>query len=113
MLPPASLRASLTSRRFVSTTACWNRDRPPCVRAATPLARLLGEVAVRRGHDADVDRDRPGASDAVHLAFLEDAEELRLERGRVLPHLVEEERAALGQLEASLLGRERAGERAL
>src|SRR5438132_886323 len=59
------------------------------------------EVAVRRGDQADVDLDRPGAADTLELLLLEDPEELRLELEGDLADLVEEERAAMGHLEAS------------
>src|SRR5438094_2931179 len=71
-----------------------------------------GQVAVRRGDKSDVDLDRPGAADTLELLLLEDPEELRLELERDLAHLVEEERAAMGHLEASDLLRDGPGERA-
>src|SRR3989454_7923637 len=70
------------------------------------------EVAVRRGDQTDVDLDRPGAADTLERLLLEDPEELRLERERDLAHLVEEECAAMGHLEASDLLRDGPGERA-
>src|SRR5881409_3350867 len=70
------------------------------------------EVAVRRGDQADVDLDRPGAADTLELLLLEDPEELRLELERDLADLVEEERAAMGHLEASDLLGDGPGERA-
>src|SRR2546427_10433989 len=70
------------------------------------------EVAVRRGDQADVDLDRPGAADTLELLLLEDPEELRLELERDLADLVEEEGAAMGHLEASDLLRDGPGERA-
>src|SRR2546427_553387 len=68
------------------------------------------EVAVRRGDQADVDLARPGAADTLELLLLEDPEELWLEFQRDLPHLIEEERAAMGHLEASDLLRDGPGE---
>src|SRR5260370_277702 len=72
----------------------------------------LDEVAVRRGDQADVDLDRPGAAEALERLLLEDLEELRLELERDLAYLVEEERAAVRHLEAPELLRDGAGERA-
>src|SRR5436190_5436587 len=69
-----------------------------------------GQVAVRRGDQADVDLDRPGAADTLELLLLEDPEELRLELEGDLADLVEEERAAMGHLEASDLLRDGPGE---
>src|SRR5690606_16766231 len=40
---------------------------------------FVAELPVRRGDDADVDRARPVAADPQDFAFLEDAQELRLE----------------------------------
>ena len=47
------------------------------------------------------------AADALDLALLEDAEQLGLHRRRQLADLVEEERAAVGQLEAARCGGDR------
>jgi hypothetical protein len=60
---------------------------------------LGGQVAVRRRDHADVDGDREARADRRHLALLDGAQELRLQRERYLGDLVEEERAALGGAE--------------
>src|SRR6185312_10976150 len=74
-------------------------------------ARHLGvEVAVGRGDEAHVDRQRRQAADAQHLALLDDAQELDLDRQRQLADLVEEHGPAVGGLEQAALGLERAGE---
>jgi hypothetical protein len=52
-------------------------------------------------------------ADGADLAFLQGAQELRLEVERHLAHLVEEERAAVGELEEALLVFGRAREAAL
>src|SRR5688572_13794264 len=57
------------------------------------------EIAVRRGHEADVDALRLHASDAHDLAALEDAEELRLRHERHLADLVEKHGPRIGGLE--------------
>ena len=49
-------------------------------------------------------RMRLGAAEALDLALLERAQQLHLGRHVDVADLVEEERAALGQLEAALLG---------
>jgi len=49
------------------------------VEEVVPEALLLdqpSEAAVRRGDQADVDLDRPGAADTLELLLLEDPEEL-------------------------------------
>src|SRR5690606_16772356 len=56
--------------------------------------------------------DRPGSAQPLDLALLQDAQQLHLDRGGHLAHLVEEERAAVRPLEATLLARDGAGERA-
>src|SRR5262249_39930211 len=71
------------------------------------------EIAVGRRDDADVDLDGAIAADALHLALLEDAEELGLEPEVELPDLVEEDGAALGLLEDAAVLPDGAGERAL
>src|SRR5581483_12074324 len=59
------------------------------------------EVAVRRRDDPDVDGDRLRPADPLELPILEHAEQLRLRLEGQLADLVEEERAAVGQLEAA------------
>ena len=72
------------------------------VLAEAPRRDLVGEVAVGRRDDADVDLHGLVAADALERALLEDAQELDLDRRRDLADLVEEERAAVGLLEAPL-----------
>src|SRR5690606_37210249 len=74
---------------------------------------LLLEIAVRRRDDPDVDRVRAVVADALELALLEHAQELALQLDRDLADLVEEDRAAVGQLEAADAVAVRAGARAL
>ena len=72
---------------------------------------MLLEVAVGRRDDADVDLDRLAAADALELALLQHAQQLDLHLQRQVADLVEEQRAAVGQLEAPEPARHRAGER--
>src|SRR2546430_13893439 len=74
---------------------------------------LLDESLVRRRDDAHVDVDQFVTADPPELAALEDAEELHLEVLAHLADLVEEQRAAVGDLEQTLVVRVRAGERTL
>ena len=53
------------------------------------------------------------AADALELALLQHAQQLRLQARRHVANLVEEQRALVGQLEAAELALDRAGERAL
>src|SRR6202022_3828592 len=71
------------------------------------------QVAVGRGENAGLDGDPPDAADPLHLSFLQDAQELRLEVLRQLADLVEEDAAVLGKLELAHLGLRRAREGAL
>ena len=67
---------------------------------------------MRRCHDPHVDTLRPRAAEPLELLLLQHAQQLRLELERNVADLVEEERAAVGELEAADLLRDRAGERA-
>ena len=73
-----------------------------------PSRDLLLEIAVRRGDDAHVDLDRLAAADPLELALLQDAQQLDLHVQRELADLVEEQRAAVGQLEPAQPARHRA-----
>src|SRR5439155_25651747 len=83
------------------------------VGAERPLADHAREVAVSRGHEAHVDAERLRRADALDLLPLEEAEELRLGRGRQLAQLVEEERPSVRRLGEPALAGERAREGAL
>ena len=94
------------------------RDRKDVEAVVEILAELAGgdlllEIPVRRRDHAHVDLDRLGAADALELALLQHAQQLDLHVGRQVADLVEEQRAAVGQLEAAEPPRDRAGERAL
>ena len=80
---------------------------------AEPAVRDLGrQIAVGRRHDPDVDPDRLVGAHALHLTLLQDAEELGLRVERQLADLVEEQRAAVGELELPGAVGDRTGERA-
>ena len=70
------------------------------------------EIRVRGGDDADVDLDRVRVADALELALLQHAQQLRLQRRAHRPDFVEEERALVRLLEPALPVGDRAGERA-
>ena len=78
------------------------------VLAEQSLAHALLEVLVRRGDDAHVRAQRRVTADAVVLAVGEHAQEPHLQVGRHVADLVEEQRAALGLLEAAAAQRLRA-----
>src|SRR5579872_3400937 len=58
-------------------------------------------------------KDRPGSADALELPLLKNTQELRLQGRRELPDLVEEERAACGELDTPRFASHGAGERSL
>ena len=86
----------------------------PVVQVATEttLTDFLGQVAIGRRNDADVDVDGARAAEPFDLALLQHAEQLGLELERQLPDLVEEDRSAVGELETANLRRMRARKRA-
>ena len=77
------------------------------------FAHRLGQIAVGGGDDADIDRHRPRAADAVDHALLDGAQQLGLQPHVHLGNLVEQQRAAVGLLEFADAARDRAGEGAL
>ncbi len=66
-----------------------------------------------RRDDAHVDPDGPGVAERPDLLVLERAQQLHLERGRRVPDLVEQDRAAVCMLEEPALVAVRPGEGAL
>ena len=68
---------------------------------------------MRRGDDAHVAAHRHVAADALEHALLQHAQQLHLHGRAHVADLVEEQRAAFGDLEAALARRDGAGERAL
>src|SRR3569623_1103245 len=82
------------------------------VLAERPFLDHLLEVAVRRGDDAAIRPQALLAADARELAGLQHAQHLRLRRQCHVADLVEEARAAGGNLEQAALLRDGAGERA-
>ena len=75
-------------------------------------ADLRRQILVGRRQHAHVDLDALRAADALHHLFLQHAQHLRLRLQAHVGDLVEEDRAAVGLLEASRLVGDRAGERA-
>ena len=67
---------------------------------------------MRRRDDAHVDRNRLRRADRPHLAFLQHAQELDLQRQRHVADLVEQKRAAVRGLEQALVRLHGARERA-
>ena len=69
------------------------------VLAESPFRHLATERLVGRRDDAHVDRDGTGGTDRDEGLLLHHAEELPLQLERDLRHLVEEERAPIGERE--------------
>jgi hypothetical protein len=82
------------------------------IRAKPALARHAAEIAVGCRDQAHVDVVAAHVTDAAKPLLLEDLEDARLEREIDLADLVEEGRAAVGDLEQPELAGRRAGERA-
>src|SRR5207237_4048290 len=81
--------------------------------AERPFFDRLLQFEVRRGDDLDVGLDRLRSADALELFLFDGAQQLRLNRETDLADLIEEDRAAVRELEASELAAIGARERAL
>ena len=95
---------ALAQRRQVDV-----RDAQAVIQVRAKALRLhrAAQVDVGRGQQAHIQRNRPARAHAHHLALLQHAQQLYLERRRQVADLVEEQRAAIGRLEpagARLLG---------
>ena len=77
-----------------------------------PSPTAASRSRMRRRDQADVDLDRLVAADAEDLLVLQHAQQLGLQRQRHVADFVEEQRAAVGVLEAALAQPVGAGERA-
>src|SRR5688500_3687646 len=73
----------------------------------------LFQNAIRGADDAHVGVDRDVAADALEAPLLNHAQDLRLHGHIELADLIEEDRAAVRELELAELPRARSGERAL
>src|SRR5262245_25380520 len=87
-----------------------HRDRKDvqAVEEITPEAartNLFGEIPVGCRDHPDVDLNGTRRSESLELSVLQDAEQLRLRLRRKLTDLVEQNRAAVGELEAPDLSR--------
>ncbi len=110
-----SISRGMSSRRSRSggssmrrTLRRWYRSR-----RNSPDLHLLAQVPVGGGDDAHVHPLQILAADAAELTLLQHAQQLGLRGERHLPDLVEEDGAAVGQLEEPLPERGGAGEGAL
>ncbi len=83
------------------------------VLAKTVFGNLARQFAPGCRDDAHVDGQRPRASEALNLTFLEHPRSFTMGAERELANLVQKQRAAVGPLEASLPPGQGTGERAL
>src|SRR5262249_7059932 len=83
------------------------------VRAEPAAGHRLLQIAIGRGNYANIHGLRAATPHRLELALLEDPKQLDLRLWRQLAHLVEEDRAAICQLEAADAPLDRAGKRAL
>src|SRR6266403_1597142 len=80
-------------------------DREPIIQVRAKRAGFdpMLEITVRGGDQPDIGPQRRGAAHPLVLPFLKHAEELRLDGRSQITDLVEEERAARRELEATAL----------
>src|SRR4029453_17945049 len=81
------------------------------VLAERPIRHGIVQMSIGGGDDADVDADRPRATQSQELTLLEHTQELRLRRRRHLGDLVKKQHTAGGQFNLTRLRLLRAGER--
>src|SRR5262249_43092895 len=83
------------------------------VLAELPIRHRLPEVAICGRNHADVHSNGRASTRTFELTLLQDTQELHLDLGRNLAHLVQEDRAGMSQLEAPDATLIRPGERTL
>ena len=81
------------------------------ITAEVPLAREARQILVGSRDQPHIDLHRPLATHAFELAVLDDPKELLLNKPGGVGKLVQEQRAAIGSLEAALVGSRRPRER--
>ena len=92
----------MSSRRVAQRRQLDGEDVEPVVEVLAQLAvaHRFGRIDVGGGDDADVDRLLLPSAEAAERALLQHAQQLDLRRRHHLGDLVEEQRAAVRQLEA-------------
>src|SRR5262249_59495939 len=83
------------------------------VRSEGAVGHRGSQISIGGGNHADVHADRSTPADTREFAFLQDTQQHDLGLGGQLADLVEEDRAAVGQLEATLASLQGSGEPAL
>ena len=109
--PRRSTRCFYEGRQVVATLAQrWKRDREDVETieeiAPEPAAPdIVGQVAIGRGDDPDIHSRRAVGAEAFDLSLLQHAQDLWLELEGQVTNLVEEDNAAIRELEpAGLCG---------
>src|SRR6266446_10637379 len=102
---------------FAALPQRWQWDRKhiqTVVEVATKFVPLhhVNQIPVGRSYQANVHLVSPSAAQALEFLFLQDAQQFGLQARRNISHLVQEERAFVGQLEPTNLLRYGSGERA-
>ena len=100
---------------FAAFTQRWQQDREhiqTVVEVAAKFAPLhhLRQITVRGSHQPNVHLMSASAAQAFELLFLQNAQQFGLQRQRNIAHLVQEERAFVGQFETANLLRDGSGE---
>src|SRR5436190_2051102 len=106
--PMPSLWAARNCRIWRSTARASGSG--PAAGLGAASAEGSAQIAMGRGDDADIGADRLPAANGGELALLQYAQQAGLRLGRHIADLVEEQRAAGGLLEASLVARGGASE---
>src|ERR1700757_5009231 len=83
------------------------------ISAKHAVGHHLGQIAVRCSHEADINPQSLRAAQSLELLFLQHAEQLWLQLGRDVAHLVKEKRSSMRQLEAPNLLTDGPSERSL
>jgi hypothetical protein len=109
----ACTRSGRSSFRSRSVGGAEREDVQPVVEVLAQLADLDGfhRVDVGRRDHAHVNRLLHAPAEAPELPLLQHPQQLDLSRGRHLANLIEEQRAAIRELETALPPVRRAGER--
>ena len=78
-----------------------------------PAANGGLQVAIRRGDDTNIHRDRLAAPDAFEFPLLKNSQQSDLRLQRKLANLVQKDRSAVGRFKTAEAPLQRAGEGAL
>ena len=105
-------RAGISSRARPQWWQQHGENIQSIVEVAAKLASIhhLRQITIRGSHQPNIHLVSPGATQALELLFLQYTQQFGLQRRRNIAHLVQKERAFVGQLETSNLLRDGSGE---